>query len=97
MWLHDSCSGSQLSGMHGGGQAGFDLGAKRLFPRRKFQRASEISERFVNVEAWFHRGDLEQNASRLAEVDGLEVLPIPHRRHLPSELHEVRANAQLLL
>src|SRR5947209_9395649 len=46
--------------------------------RRERQPLAEVLERLVGCEAGPERGDLEQHARRLAEIDRLEVEPVDH-------------------
>src|SRR6218665_3045722 len=53
-------------------QRRLDLLAQRLEPRREDELLAEMGGVLVGVEARSERGDLEEDARRLAEVDRLE-------------------------
>src|SRR5436190_16764228 len=62
------------------GEEGLDLGPEMLEIRRQGELLAEVLERLVGGEAGADRGDLEQHAARLAEVDRLEVEAVDDRR-----------------
>src|SRR5947207_8582489 len=53
-----------------------------LVARRQRQPLAERLERLVDREAGADRGDLEENAARLPEVDRAEVEAVDHRRRV---------------
>src|SRR5690606_24544230 len=52
----------------------FDRRPVRFIPRRQHQRRSEPVKRFVPFEARPVRGDLDQDAARVPEIDGREII-----------------------
>src|SRR5262245_44415699 len=68
----------------------------RLFPRRQLESLAQIRCALINKEAWRYGRYFEQDSARLAEIDGLEVAAIHHRRHAQSTLQEILAQRQLL-
>src|SRR5262249_50437753 len=58
-----------------------DLRALRLEPRRQLQTRAQQLRRLVDGETRQVRGDLEEHATRLTEVDRVEILAVLHRRH----------------
>ena len=63
-------------------QRGSNLFAVGLQPGRQLEAATKLEQRFIDGEARRVGRDLEQHTSRLAEVDGREVLPIDDLGHL---------------
>src|SRR3954449_1048199 len=57
-----------------------ELRAQILVLDRQAQRLAEVLGVLVDGEAGRGRGDLEQDALRLLEVDGVEVVAVDHRR-----------------
>src|SRR5207247_5998837 len=49
---------------------------------------AQLLERLVHVEPGANRGDREQDAARLAEVDRAEVEAVDHRRRMGSGLRD---------
>ena len=63
-------------------QVRFDLGPQVLVVGRQRELLAEVLERLVDGEARAERGDLEEDAARLAEVDRAEVEAVDHRGRL---------------
>src|SRR5688500_12779129 len=68
----------------------------RLFPRRQLQVSSEPAQVLVREEPGLQRCDLEQDAARLAEVDGFKVRTVAQRGDLNAATYEVFAQGTLL-
>src|SRR5215213_6616550 len=86
-----------MSGIGDRCQTTLDVCTRRLFPGRQLQGTTEKRQVFVNGKAWLCRGDLEQHAARLAEVDRLEVAAIAHLCDPYAHLQQLRPQAQLLV
>src|SRR5439155_15972521 len=63
-------------------QHGLELTAEVLVVGRERERLAQVLERLVGGEARADRGDLEENAARLAEVDRAEVVAVDYGRRL---------------
>src|SRR6185312_3006876 len=64
---------------------------------RQRQLFAEVLERLVDGEAGADRGDLEQHAARLAEVDRLEVEAVDDRRRVRAALGDAALPLLVLL
>src|SRR5690606_14209991 len=58
------------------GEAAFERGAAVFEPRRELESGAKRVRRLVHGETGPVRGDLEEDAAGLAEVDRAEVLPV---------------------
>src|SRR5207245_1304772 len=67
-----------------------DLFTQVLEGRRQRELLAEVLERLVDRETRAERRDLEQHAARLAEVDGLEIEAVDHRRRAAAALDHLR-------
>src|SRR5690606_6098808 len=75
----------------------FQIGAKMLVLARKLERLAEMPRILVAVESGLVGGDLEQHASRSAEVDRPEIVPVDHWRHLVACLQQRTTYLKLLV
>src|SRR5207248_2780411 len=74
-----------------------DLVAQVLVVRRQRDLLAQELERLVDRETRPDRRDLEQDAARLAEVDGLEIEAVDHRGRVRSGLQHTIAPGLLLV
>src|SRR5258707_10215293 len=58
------------------GQRGFDFSAAGFEESWQLEFGSQVFHRFIDRKARLIGRDLEQNAARLAEIDGAEILPV---------------------
>src|ERR1700682_1601900 len=64
--------------------------------RRQLKRRAECFGGLVDGEARLVRGDLEQDAAGLAEIDRTEIFALDHRRHVAPGLDEHLAPVELV-
>src|SRR5260370_17823036 len=64
--------------------------------RRQLKRRAERLCRLVDGEAWLVRGNLKQDAARLAEIYRSEVLALDHGRHVTTGLDHHLAPVELM-
>ena len=69
-------------------EATLDLGAARLEPGRQLQVGAQRVRRLVGGKAGRIGGHLEDDATGLVEVDGVEVLAIEHRGDVQAGVHQ---------
>src|SRR2546423_14840252 len=72
-----------------------ELVAPHLEPGRQAERGAELFGWLVDGEARAVGRDLEQDATRFAEIDRLEVPAVDDRRHVAAGTHEQVAPAHL--
>ena len=90
-------SPSRVRGFLDRSQVRFDLAAQVLVVGRQRELLAEVLERLVDGEARAHRGDLEEDAAGLAEVDRLEVEAVDLRRRLGAGRDRLLAPLHVLL
>src|SRR5918998_4434362 len=79
------------------GERPLELLAERLEARRQREPLAEVGRVLVGVEARPHRGQLEQHAARLAEVDRAEVEAVDHLGRAGAGARDALAPALLLV
>src|SRR5580692_4505992 len=47
-------------------------------PRRQFERFAKVFDGFIECESRWVGGNFKKNATRLTEIDGMEISPIEH-------------------
>src|SRR4051794_3090104 len=67
------------------GKIGLDRCAIGFFPLRELQAAPELRGIFVDRETRLHRGDLEQHAAGLAEIDRREIAAVANIGHADAD------------
>ena len=78
------------------GQARFDFPAVRFQPGRKHERLAQTRAIFINREAWTFGSELEKDAARFLEIDGLEPESIDYRGRLCAFLGDTLAHFELM-
>src|SRR5688572_1483747 len=78
-------------------QGALDVGTSRFEPRRQHQRSAQMGRILVNRETRTTGRDLEQHATRLLEVHGLEPEAIDHVSGAPAGGFDLGADRKFLV